>query len=393
MIYSSTESELSIDNLPTCGQIPPWLEGTLIRNGPAGFEANGKRVDHWFDGLAILEGFTFSDGKIAYVNRFLRSDQYNLMMEKGSCNFTGFGNSQLDEQPQEPEEQPLHIHNANVNVAKYGENYLALTETPLPVKFDIKTLQTIGTLDYDDPLPSSQVFESAHPEYDPQTGEQINFFIQFGPTSTYTIYKIPPNTTTRQVICEIPSHAPSYMHSFSITENYIILAEYPLQIDCESLMQNPQNSFLSHFKWNPQEDTVFTIVNRQTGEVTQRCKTTAFFSWHHVNAYEKDHEIILDLITSTPPLPTDQYFEENAPNNLVRFHLDITDGSIHQEILYQGIFEMPWIREDLNGKQYRYAYAINDDKPSSDPSNTYPILKIDTQTRSTKEWSYFVTSP
>jgi len=42
------------DHYPTVeGTIPEWLSGTLVRNGPARFEAGDRRVNHWFDGLAI----------------------------------------------------------------------------------------------------------------------------------------------------------------------------------------------------------------------------------------------------------------------------------------------------------------------------------------------------
>jgi UDP-glucose 4-epimerase len=34
--------------------LPPWLSGTLIRNGPAVFDHGGKSFRHWFDGQAML---------------------------------------------------------------------------------------------------------------------------------------------------------------------------------------------------------------------------------------------------------------------------------------------------------------------------------------------------
>lgn len=384
---TSTEDEQIIDDLAVIGEIPTWLKGTLIRNGPAKFESGGQRVDHWFDGLAMLEGFTFTNGKISYANRFLRSDNYHIMMDQDVMNVKGFGSSRSEEPLLEPEGGWRYIQNANVNVTEYGGNHVALTEVPLPVKFDLKTLQTLGNLEYSDHLPSKGVFESAHPERDPETHDQINFLIEFGPTSFYRIYKISEGSTSREIICDIPTDTPSYMHSFSITENYIILAEYPFRIDFQSLIANPNDSFMSHFKWEPNDHTVFTVVHRQTGEIISKCTTAAMYSWHHVNAYESNNEIVLDLITSRPPTSLNQPVIEGVPNYLKRFYLNIADHSVRQTTIFKGVLEMPWIREDLNGKPYRFAYAINDHSPSSDPSYVHPLYKIDVENHTVQKWS------
>ena len=47
---------------------------------------------------------------------------------------------------------PDATDNPNVNLARIGERYIAMTETPLPIEFDPETLDTIGHLDYADEL-------------------------------------------------------------------------------------------------------------------------------------------------------------------------------------------------------------------------------------------------
>ena len=42
------------------GQLPDWLEGSLIRNGPGTFRVGERRYRHWFDGLAMLHRFSFA---------------------------------------------------------------------------------------------------------------------------------------------------------------------------------------------------------------------------------------------------------------------------------------------------------------------------------------------
>lgn len=44
------------------GNIPGWLQGTLLRNGPGIFSVGDTSYQHWFDGMAIMHSFTFRDG-------------------------------------------------------------------------------------------------------------------------------------------------------------------------------------------------------------------------------------------------------------------------------------------------------------------------------------------
>jgi hypothetical protein len=50
------------DIIVLVGEIPPWLSGRLIRNGPGLFEVGDTKYDHLFDGLALLHSFTIDNG-------------------------------------------------------------------------------------------------------------------------------------------------------------------------------------------------------------------------------------------------------------------------------------------------------------------------------------------
>ena len=70
---------------------------------------------------------------------------------------------------------------ANTSVQYHAGNLLALYEGGRPWQLDPDTLETIGEYDYDGKLKSSYTY-SAHPTWDPATGELYNFGIQYGPT-------------------------------------------------------------------------------------------------------------------------------------------------------------------------------------------------------------------
>ena len=62
--FQSATTEYDDYRPPVDGTIPAWLSGTLIRNGPGRFRVGEQRVNHWFDGLAMLRRYSFDDGAV-----------------------------------------------------------------------------------------------------------------------------------------------------------------------------------------------------------------------------------------------------------------------------------------------------------------------------------------
>ena len=81
--------------------------------------------------------------------------------------------------------------NGSVSIARFADRFVALTELPLPVAFDPKTLETAGVVDYDDSL--GGLLTTAHPHQDPGTGELINYVAHLGPRNVYRLYAQAPN--------------------------------------------------------------------------------------------------------------------------------------------------------------------------------------------------------
>lgn len=58
MKLCNLESSIS----PPLGEIPFWVHGRLIRNGPGMFEVGDTKYHHWFDGHALLHNFVINKG-------------------------------------------------------------------------------------------------------------------------------------------------------------------------------------------------------------------------------------------------------------------------------------------------------------------------------------------
>lgn len=397
-ISAELQEELSNRPLNVKGKIPDWLSGSLVRNGPITVAAHGQKNAHWFDGLAMLHAFSFHEGEVKYTNKFLRTDAYKTVFEEGSVNYDGFAADPCRSLFKRfltfffPRSD-LAIHNANVNVTKFAEEYVALTEVPLPVKFDKQTLDTLGVLNYQDSLPKDKCWESAHPHHDSKQKKTFNYLIKYGKTCYYTLYAIEDGFSERKVIAEVSVQNPAYMHSFSVTENYIILTEYPFLIQPLDLIMG-RKSFIKNFTWQPEKGTRFIVINRNSGETVGEYVTNPFFAFHHANAFEKEGLIHLDIVTYKDAIilsgenlyvNSDHYSPDKYPTQLERFSFSLTNGKITSDIILDKPSEFPRINETHDGLEYRFVYLAGFSHESQHKHN--PLYKIDTLTKERLEWS------
>ena len=67
------------------------------------------------------------------------------------------------------------------------------------------------------------------------------------------------------------------MHSFGMSENYLILTEFPLVVNPISLLLWLK-PYIENFKWEPRRGTPFWVINRHTGETVGRFESDPFFA-------------------------------------------------------------------------------------------------------------------
>lgn len=73
------------------GEIPKWINGSLLQNGPGAYEVGDVVFNHIFDGLALLHRFNISDGKVTYQNRFVKSEAYDAVVNQNRIAFSELG--------------------------------------------------------------------------------------------------------------------------------------------------------------------------------------------------------------------------------------------------------------------------------------------------------------
>ena len=388
--FSSLEEETVADRLSTSGEIPPWLRGSLLRTGPSKFEAGEQSMRHWFDGLAMLHRFTLSDGAVSYGSRFLESRSYRAAHEQDRIVFEEFATDPCRSlfkrvQTLFSSESTL-TDNANVNVARLGERFIAMTETPLPVQFDPQTLQTAGVRPYEAPGQLS----TAHPHMDRSNGGMLNYAAKLGPRSSYRFFALGPEDSEPRVIGSLSVKEPAYMHSFGLTERWLVLAEFPFVVNPLALLLSGR-PYIENYRWRPERGTRFTLIDRSTGQATEGFHTDACFAFHHVNAYEDGDQIVVDLCAyDDARIIEDLYLDRlrsgrpAAAAELTRFRLTPADRSVSRERLAAGDIELPRINYmRCNERPHRYVWGVG-----YGVSGWFEkVVKVDCSDGSARSWS------
>jgi carotenoid cleavage dioxygenase-like enzyme len=394
--FDSLEQELEVAALTVIGTLPSWLHGTLVRNGPAKFEVGNKQLNHWFDGLAMLHKFSFADGVVSYANKFIESPSYCYARQHGKIGYSEFATDPCRSIFKRVTSMfvPQMGVNTSVSVGKIAEQFVAWTETPLPIEFDPHSLRTVGVVQFNDAVVAHTT--TPHPQIDPLSGEQVNVSLKFGSKSAYQVYTFDKATSGRKLLSTLSVQEPAYMHSFGLSEHYVILVEYPLVVNPLKMLLSGK-PFAENLRWQPERGTNFLIVRKSDGKLLGKYACDPFFCFHHVNAFERDDELVVDLIAyRDAEVIRSLYLDvlrcastdgpRQPPNELRRYSITLTTGTIRQELLSDEWLELPRINYDRSHtRDYRYVYGTGLSKQQPhDFSNQ--LVKVNILERSAKTW-------
>lgn len=428
------------------GNIPGWLQGTLLRNGPGIFSVGDTSYDHWFDGMALMNSFAFKDGEMTYRSRFLKSDTYKSNMAANRIVVSEMGTMAYPDPSKNFVVKAITFLNHTVpdftdngasNFIKYGNDYYATSETNYIRKIDPVTLETQDKVDYMKYLPVN--LASSHPHYDKEgNAYNIGTSVAEKGKTKYILFKVPvvpekdkgknaPALKNVEVICTLPCRSlltPSYYHSFGITDNYLIFIEQPLKLDILKMATAYMRgvNWASCLKYSPEENCLIHLIDRKTGkEVETKYFTESMIVYHHVNAFEDDGHVIFDVIAYKDNSLYDMFYfsklkekagshdESYSKPSYKRFALPVqpdksmavgenlvklkytTASAVKEkegklvcqaEVLCEGL-DLPRINYDVNGKRHRFIYCSCVEKSAL----AKEIAKFDTETKERICWS------
>ena len=394
------------------GELPDWLAGTLLCNGPGRFTlADGRSVNHWFDGLALLRRFRL-DGASNYVSfaaRFLRSEEYESVDTEGRLARDQFGTDPYADVFERLGRvlSPAPTDNASVGFEVVDGSIRAVTETPRGVVVNPETLESGPTVDRIADTEATMLL--AHVHRDHRRGEAIAIGTRLGWTSEYLLCRRELGASTYQVFGRLERERPAYLHSFGLTDGHVVVLESPFRIEPLDLLD--EGPISAAFEWTD-DDARLLVFDRESGDHTATATLEPCFTFHHVNAFEHpvrdvgnggssrtdlvvdlvaydDAEIVRSLTLSQLRDP-----ETTLPGGqLRRYELSVPtaqDGvaepEVTEKLLHDAPVEFPTVNYDrVNGRPYRYVYAAgNGNRPVRTLSDR--LYKIDLETGTTQVW-------
>lgn len=378
--FSDCEREYQQCNLVVQGEIPSWLNGVLLRNGPAKFHAGPHRLNHWFDGYAMLQQFKFSSGSVNYTNRFIQSNAFQKAKQyKKNCyeEFASLPNGNWIDTLKRII-HPMMTDNTNVNTMTLKNEAIALTETCSYNAFDLHDLSTKGSFCFDDQLPGH--ITTAHPQYDAAQQVYYNFTIEIGFPCHYYFYRCALNSKTRQLLVKIPVKSPAYLHSFAMTEHYLILIESPLRLKVGQFIFS-RKAFIENYRWRSELMTQLTVIDKKSGKIILKTETDPFFMFHQINAYEKENDLCIDLPCYTDNAIINSLYLDKLGSGLpssapMRLLLNLKTKKIVQKKLAECFMELPRINERVAGDAYQFVYGCS--KKSEDDFITQ-LIKLNVE--------------
>lgn len=372
------------------GEIPEWLEGGLVRNGPARWVIGGTRLNHWFDGTAMLHRFGIADGTVSYRNRWLRSANYEANVRHGRNMYAQFATDPtrtLFGKVAASIDFSLQIGNNDfVTVTETGTQWIAVGETPTQIAIDIEDLATEGVFRFKDRMLS--MWTCSHMLHDRAAGRLYSYSILALPGfSRYRVWHVDGDDHRRTRLASVKDPEPSYMHSFGMSERRIVLARFPLKLD-------PMQLFTSGFtgrpiarcmRWHDDIGTRTSVIDKRTGKVVATVELPAMFGFHILNTWDEGESVVFDIAAYETSAPVDHLWFStlfgpdggDVPySGIVRCRVPL-DGSPppDPQRISDAPIEMPRINDALAARPHRYAYGQSWDRPGRFYDR---LVKIDT---------------
>eukprot|EP01084_Bolivina_argentea_P124879 221304_1 len=398
--FKNAPLEPNVFHDPHCtvtGDIPSYLSGSLYRIGAGYWDPKLNYVkndthSHLFFGLSIIHVFHFEGEKIEYRGVF---------QESGVSEKYFTGNT----------ENPLST-NTVVTIRRFlDENneyvYLSSTEITASNSFDPVDLSTKDKpYIYKDVKDISELpWKSwaiqngpSHAQID-LDGTIYNYihypckrFVGFCVSADYyKMYYISPGTNerifpgsdissnayndfTKNHNGYLANNALFIQHSLGLTENYMIIIEIPF-------MQKMDLGIIDLITQNIKFDLLWVgdeyqlahwyVINKKTGELYRSYISDAFMTFHVANAYEKDGNIVIDMIETLKTV-YDAFFIENIKHGeisdetgkLIRWVLPLNTNNIKieriMELSNKNCLAFPMYSYfNYNTKPYEYVYSLS----------------------------------
>lgn len=448
--------------------------GILYRAGPGGHQVKTHKneiygASHWFDGFSQAHRFVLNpstDGK--YVSEVVHNSRHTCDMMIESIKKTGELGKISFGQKYDPCEsffkkvmstfqavtagKPTNAADANVGVtvaanlpmpdhmvdtgdgktnSRNIETLCIRTDTSTVQLMDPKTLEPLEVPRQEHLHPALKgPFSAAHARTDPLTGDWYNFNMELGGRATYRVFKVSAKTGDVTMLATINGAdiRPAYIHSFMMTERYLVLCIYAAHLARGGMAVLWLKNMLEALQFDTKKKNIWLVIDRLGDKgVVGAYESEAFFAFHPVNAWEQTSTTDSDQVDIFMDIPTypnidvlKRFYYENLKatspdalnyandnknrgrSSLTRFKIPNVGTSTRPvvgdrgqvekvfEVPSQDSMELPSFNPRYACKPSRYIWGVSDRGQSTFIDG---LTKLDTETKEVKFWSVHAHSP
>lgn len=334
------------------GRVPGGLRGTYYVNGPGRFRRGDVTYGHWLDGDGLVTAVAFDGGTPRVTTRYVRSDKLAAEEEAGRARYRTFGTRF----PGDELVRGISLASpVNVSVYPFAGRLLAFGEQGLPWELDPENLETVGEHTFGARLNPVSPF-SAHPCFDPATGEMVTFGVSFSATRPILhLYTFDADGGLRSRH-RLPLDLPRSVHDFALSERFAVFYLSPYVVDMEALGEGA--TLLEALEWRPEAGSMLRLVRRESGNRAAQVEIGSGYCLHLVGAFEEEGAVVVDVVELDRPI-YDQYtvpdlFTEGRGARPVRYRVDPAVGDLlsREELPYGEMCDFPSIDSRKAGTDY-----------------------------------------
>jgi carotenoid cleavage dioxygenase len=350
------------------GELPSDLSGAFMRIGPNTQFWPPRKRTHAFDGDGMLHVVRIVDGTATYHCDYMHAPRFEIEKELGEewfvrigelSGFTGLAKAAMlmGSKAKLYGLQNWEASTPNTAVAITPQGHLwALNEGGAPYRFRLGVRGEPISVGYDTQLGSHEAACSAHPKFDPQTGETFFHGKSMQPKRYFVARCVDGKVAE---LADLPNMRQGFQHDMFITQNFICVID-------GSMLFAPKNLVSGGPLWNfnPKTPLRFGIHPRSGGKLS-----ADGFIWidapfpadivHTLHAYDEGGKIIL-----WAPLfeqgDSQGILGDMGPIHMRRLVIDVEKRSVEMEKVPGGedfATDFPKIREDRSAQKVGCGYS------------------------------------
>ncbi|MET3807937.1 carotenoid cleavage dioxygenase [Nakamurella sp. UYEF19] len=343
---------------PVTGRIPPDLNGLFTQIGPNPIRPP-RHTDtdryQWFAQDGMVSGVRLQEGTAQWFrNRWVRSTRVTRAL----------GESRT------PGRRHFPIGTVHTNVVSHAGLLLALVETGCTAVQLTPELDTVRYTDVNGTLPHGA---SAHPKFDPVTGEL--HAVVYSPLRTFAEYRVLDRAGALLSSRRVDLGGRPMLHDIALTKTHVVLFDLPVRFQI-----GPAVIGRFPYQWDEHYQARVGILPRQGDGGVRWFPIEPCFLFHTVGATETATHLTVKGIRYRRLFDSGAADPLTQAGQLWQWNINLVTGSVIEGQLDDLLQELPRINPDhiTSGARYHYAITAGSDHISSHSPQS--LLKYDHRT-------------